>query len=81
MSICETVKTQKQYYILNIRYAYFSINRRLHRERESKRERESMSIIATVKTQKLYYLSNMRYAYFPINGRLHRNRERGYVHL
>ena len=39
MSICETVKTQKQYYIHNMRYGYIPINRRLHRERESKRER------------------------------------------
>ena len=39
MSICETVKTQKQYYIRNMRYAYFPINRRLHRERMQERER------------------------------------------
>ena len=38
------VKTQKRYYIPNMRSAYFPINSRLHRERarerESKRERE-----------------------------------------
>ena len=34
------VKTQKQYYLHNMRSAYFPINRRLHRERERERERE-----------------------------------------
>ena len=81
MSICETVKTQKWYYLHNMRSAYFPINRRLH----SKREREAMSICEMVKTQKWYYLHNTRSAYFPINRRLHRERERererGYVHL
>ena len=42
MSICEMVKTQKWYYLHNMRSAYFPIDRRLHRERE--REREAMSI-------------------------------------
>ena len=35
------VKTQKQYYLCNMRSVYFPINRinrRLHRERETKRE-------------------------------------------
>ena len=79
MSICETVKTQKQYYIHNMRSAYFPIDRRLHRERvgrERAREREAMSIHETVKTQKWYFLHNMISAYFPINRRLHRERER-----
>ena len=34
MSMCEKVKTQKQYYLCNMRSAYFPIDRRLHRERE-----------------------------------------------
>ena len=36
------VKTQKQYYLRNMRCAYFPINKTLHREkeRESKRERQ-----------------------------------------
>ena len=34
MSICATVKTQKLYYVNNMKSAYFAINRRLHRERE-----------------------------------------------
>ena len=34
MSICEMVKTQKWYYLHNMRSAYFPIDRRLHRERE-----------------------------------------------
>ena len=37
MSIHETVKTQKQYYLHNTRSAYFPFDRGLHRE--SKRER------------------------------------------
>ena len=40
MSICEMVKTQKWYYVHNTRSAYFPINRRLHRERAVKCERE-----------------------------------------
>ena len=77
MSICETVKTQKWYYVHNTRSAYFPINRRLHRERErAEREREAMSICETVKTQKWYYIHNTRSAYFPIDRRLHRERER-----
>ena len=42
MSICEMVKTQKQYYLHNTRSAYFPIDRRLHRERERERERERL---------------------------------------
>ena len=88
MSIYETVKTQKWYYVRNMRSAYFPINKRLcvcsERERARKREREAMSICEMVKTQKWYYLCNMRSAYFPIDRRLHRererNRERDYVH-
>ena len=34
MSICETVQTQKWYYLHNTRSAYFPINRRLHGERQ-----------------------------------------------
>ena len=34
------VKTQKWYYLYNMRCAYFPINRRLHRERETERERD-----------------------------------------
>ena len=40
MSICEMVKTQKWYYLHNMRSAYFPINRRLHRARERERERD-----------------------------------------
>ena len=43
MSIHETVKTQKWYYLHNMRSAYFPVNRRLLRERESKREQERVS--------------------------------------
>ena len=44
MFIHEMVKTQKWYYIHNMRSGYFPINRRLHkeRERESKREKERL---------------------------------------
>ena len=56
MSVCETVKTKKQYYIHNARSACFPINSRLHREREREREQErergAMSISEMVKTQK-----------------------------
>ena len=34
------VKTQKQYYLCNMRSAYFPINRILHRERERERDRK-----------------------------------------
>ena len=34
------VKTQKWYYLCNMRSAYFPINRILHRERETDRDRE-----------------------------------------
>ena len=50
MSICEKVKTQKWYYVWNMRSAYFPIDMRLHREWE----REAMSICETMKTQKWY---------------------------
>ena len=57
MSICEMVKTQKWYYIHNMRSGYFPINRRLHRERErEEQETEAMSICEMVKIQKLYYV-------------------------
>ena len=77
MSIYETVSTQKQYYLHNMRSGYFPINRTLHREREqeSRREREAMSIHEMVKTQKWYYIHNVRSGYFPINRRLHSERE------
>ena len=83
-SILEMVKTQKWYYLHNMRSAYFPINRRLHREtasesereKEQEREREAMSICVTVKTQKSYYLHNMTSAYLPINRRLHREKKR-----
>ena len=39
MSICETVKTQKWYYLCNMRSAYFPIDRGLHRERAREREK------------------------------------------
>ena len=39
------VKTQKQYYLCNIRSAYFSIDRRLHRERERAREGERETVV------------------------------------
>ena len=51
MSIHETVKTQKWYYLHNMRSVYFPIDRGLHRERERARERarerEAMSICQT----------------------------------
>ena len=62
MSIHETVKTQKQYYLHNMRSAYFPIDRgctekERGRERERGSEREAMSIhVKLVKTQKWYYL-------------------------
>ena len=64
MSIHEMVKTQKWYYLHDMRSAYFPINRRLHREnkRESKREK-AMSLCETVKTQKWYYVHNTRSAF------------------
>ena len=34
------VKTQKQYFLHNMGYAYFPINKTLHREREKERKRE-----------------------------------------
>ena len=34
------MKTQKQYYLCNMKSAYFPINRKWHRERERERERE-----------------------------------------
>ena len=34
MSIHEMVKTQKQYYLCNMRFGFFPINSRLHGERE-----------------------------------------------
>ena len=43
MSIHKTVQTQKWYYLHNMGYAYFPINRRLHRERKRERARESKS--------------------------------------
>ena len=39
MSIHETVKTHKWYYLYNMRSAYFPIDRGLHREREREGER------------------------------------------
>ena len=45
MSICEMVKTQKQYYVHNTRSAYFPINRRLHREREREREKRERGYV------------------------------------
>ena len=38
---CEMVKTQKRYYLCNIRSAYFPINTRLHGVRERARERKT----------------------------------------
>ena len=66
MSICEMVKTWKQYYVHNTRSAYFP------------REREigAISIFEMVKTWKWYYVHNTRSAYFPMDQRLHRARER-----
>ena len=64
----ETVKTQKQYYLHNMRSAYFPINRRLHRERDREQEREremererdtERERCEIVQTQKQYYLHNM----------------------
>ena len=74
MSICETVQTQKWYYLYNVRSAYFPINRRLCRE--SVRERDRLCPAVKLKTQKQYYIHNMRSANFPINSRLHGERER-----
>ena len=59
-----------------MRYVYFPINRRLHREIERARGREAMSICEMVKTQKWYYFHDMKSAYFPIIRRLHRERAR-----
>ena len=42
MSICEMVKTQKWYYLHNMRSAHFPIDKRLHRERERERLCPSM---------------------------------------
>ena len=42
--IHDTVKTQKWYYIHDMRYAYFPINRRLNTEREQERERLCPSV-------------------------------------
>ena len=52
MSICERVKTQKQYYLHNTRSAYFPIDRGLHRDKERARDGEAMSTHETVKTCK-----------------------------
>ena len=87
MSIYEMVKTQKQYYLCNMRSAHFPIDSSLHRERA--REREAMFICEMLETEKWYYFCNPRSAYFPINSSLHREREeereskreRDYVHL
>ena len=53
MSICETVKTQKGYYLCNTRSAYFPINSSLHRERvcvrEKEREQERERVCPSVK--------------------------------
>ena len=44
--ICETVKTQKWYYVHNMRSAYFPINRRLiEREREAMRNGENTETV------------------------------------
>ena len=40
MSIHKMVKTQKWYYLHNMRSAYVPINRRLHRERQTDRQSE-----------------------------------------
>ena len=49
MSLHEMVKTQKWYYLHNMRSAYFPIDRRLHRERERARERERERLCPSVK--------------------------------
>ena len=49
MSICETVKTQKWYYLCNTRSAYFPIDRRLHRERERARKAERERLCPSMK--------------------------------
>ena len=87
----EIVKTEKWYYLHNMRSAYFPFNKPLHREKEREQERETereteigrerdkkreTERCEMVKTQKQYYLCNMRSAYFPINRRLHRDRAR-----
>ena len=73
MSISEKAKTQKWYYVCNMRSAYFLL---IGDYIERERERESMSFSETVKTQKQYYLHHMRSGYFPINRRLHRESKR-----
>ena len=88
---CEMVKSQKWYYLCNMRSAYFPFNRRLHRERKRERDREreqegerekererlkERERCETVKIQKWYYLCNMISAYFPISMILHRERAR-----
>ena len=49
MSICEMVKTQKQYYLHNMRSAYFPIDRRLHRERGREQEKRERGYVHPVK--------------------------------
>ena len=61
MSIGETVKTQKWYYVHNMRSAYFPFDRRLCVCRERER------LLPSVKwsTWKWYFVPNTRSAYFP----------------
>ena len=49
MSICETVKTQKWYYVHNTRSAYFPINRRLHEREREREQRERERLCPSVK--------------------------------
>ena len=82
MSICEMVKTQKWYYVCNMRSGYFPIDRRLHREREQ--EREAMSICEAVKhrTGNISEIQDLHIS-LPIGDSIEREqeRERGYAHL
>ena len=50
MSICEMVKTQKQYYLCNMRSTYFlSIGDCVCREREKEQKRERERLCPSVK--------------------------------
>ena len=75
---CKMVKTQKWYYLCNMRSAYFHTNRILHRERErerqlqketERRDRDRKREMGNAEHTEQYCVYNMRSAYFPIIGR------------
>ena len=65
VSICETVQTQKPYYLCNTIIQDLHISLSIGDCMEREREREAMSICEMVKTQKWYYFHNTRSGYFP----------------